>query len=141
MNRSTDMFLAQAAQTTNASGIQIGTRTVTLGSSGTSPLTDPNNVNLIDLANMAVAYALILAGFLAVVFILWGGISFILSGGKPEKVKSAVDTIRYAIVGLLIVIFSFTIVAVVGRIFGYDLIQYLRLDSILEIVNRVANRQ
>lgn len=117
--------------------VQVGTRKITING---SPLADPNSFSLVELANMAVAYALLLAGFLAVVFVLYGGISFILSGGKDEKVKTAVNTIRYAIIGLLIVIFSFTLVAVVGRVFGYDLISYIRLDSIVELVNRLAQR-
>lgn len=95
---------------------------------------------IFELANVAVAYALLIAGFLSVVFIFYGGISFILSGGKDEKVKSAVNTIRYAIIGLVVVIFSFTIVAIVGRFFGYDLISYISFARIVAIIERIAGR-
>ena len=99
-----------------------------------------NAQQLFELANVAVAYALLIAGFLSVVFIFYGGISFILSGGDSNKVKAAIDTIRYAIIGLVIVIFSFTIVAIVGRFFGYDLISYISFARIVEIIERIAGR-
>lgn len=94
-----------------------------------------NQYDFIQLVNIAVAYAIILAGVLSVIFIFWGGINFILSGGKEDKVKTAIHTIRYAIIGLVISILSFGVVAIVGRIFGYDLVNYISLDAILEIVN------
>lgn len=117
--------------------VQVGSRTFTV--TGIPPA-DGQSYSLVELANITVAYALLIAGFLAVVFIFYGGISFILSGGKEEKVKDAINTIRYAIIGLLIVIFSFTVVAIVGRIFGYDLISYIKVENIVNLVNSLANR-
>jgi len=91
--------------------------------------------DFVQLVNVTVAYAIILAGVLSVVFVFLGGIQFILSGGKEDKIKNAIHTIRYAIIGLIISILSFGLVAIVGRIFGYDLVSYISLDAILEIVN------
>jgi hypothetical protein len=51
--------------------------------------------------------------FLAIitlVVILWGGFQFLISGGNDEKVKRAGATIRNAIIGLIIIILSWTIV-------------------------------
>ena len=40
----------------------------------------------------------------AVVFIFWSGFLFISAGGNPEKLKTARDTLLWAIIGLTIVI-------------------------------------
>lgn len=129
-----DTAFAQALGT-----VPVGGRQIIVPTAGTQPV-NGSSYSLFELANIAVAYALVIAAFLAVIFIFWGGINFILSGGKDEKVKAAVNTIRYAIIGLLIVIFSFSIVAIIGRIFGYDLISYIRFDAIVALVNRIAGR-
>ena len=106
-----------------------------LGSPSNGNLRLTTQYDFVQLVNVAIAYALILAGVLSVIFVFMGGIHFILSGGKEDKIKSAVHTIRYAIIGLIVSILSFGLVAIVGRVFGYDLVSYISLDAILEIVN------
>jgi uncharacterized membrane protein len=105
--------------------------------SGISVL-DPNSptgYDFVDLANKFVAYAILIAGFLSVVFMFVGGISFILSGGKDEKVKQAIATIRYALIGLVVTIISITVINLVGMVFGFELINYLSFSYIIETVN------
>src|SRR5437764_1344570 len=45
-------------------------------------------------------------GIVAVVMIIVSGLRFITSGGNPERVKSAKNSITYAAIGLLIVAMS-----------------------------------
>jgi hypothetical protein len=52
----------------------------------------------------------LLAGLLAVVFIIVGGIKYTLSGGDSAGIKSAKETITYAVVGLVVVLLAFGIV-------------------------------
>jgi hypothetical protein len=54
--------------------------------------------------------AIKLAAYVAVGFILWGGIRFIKSQGNPGEITSARDTIRDAIIGLAICLSSVAIV-------------------------------
>jgi len=61
-----------------------------------------------------------LAGIVAVFFITTSGIKFITSGGDPGRVAEARRTLTFAVVGLLIVVLSFTILKVVGKITGTD---------------------
>jgi uncharacterized membrane protein len=88
-----------------------------------------------DLIRMGLAWALIIAGALSIVFIFVGGISFILSGGQEEKIKQAVSTIRYSIIGLVVTILAMTIVTIVGRIFN---IQFI-LISFTDVIETVQN--
>ena len=85
---------------------------------------------LSEIVTMFVVYAFIIAAALSAIYIFVGGMSFILSGGNEEKVKSAVNTIRYAIVGLIVTILSFFAVNVVGRMFGFNFLDYLSYGQI-----------
>ena len=96
--------------------------------------------DFVDLANKLLAYAIILAGLLSVIFMFIGGISFILSGGKEDKVKKAVHTIRYALLGLIVAILSVTVVTIVGRIFNLRLVEYLSFSSVIEIINNLFSK-
>lgn len=106
--------------------------------SKTSLLGDIEKVELIDIINKGIAYAIIIAGFLSVVFIFIGGISFILSGGQEEKIKNAVSTIRNAIIGLIITVLAVIIVNTVGRVVGLNVIEYLRFAEIVELMQQIA---
>lgn len=45
-----------------------------------------------------VAIVVLVAIICAVLFIVWGGVMLILSGGKDEKVKPAINSIRYSVI-------------------------------------------
>lgn len=61
---------------------------------------------------------LMLAGAVAVVFIVLGGIKYSISQGEPGDTKKAKETIIYALVGLVVVMLAFSIVNLfVTRVF------------------------
>jgi heme/copper-type cytochrome/quinol oxidase subunit 2 len=61
---------------------------------------------------------LAIAGIVAVIFVIVGGLRYALSQGNAGDLQKAKDIITYALVGLGIVIFGFTIVQfVTGRLF------------------------
>lgn len=96
--------------------------------------------DIVEIINKGLAYAIILAGLLSVIFIFIGGISFILSGGAEDKIKQAVSTIRYAIIGLIITILSVVIVGTVGRFLGLDIIKYINFSDIIKNVTSIGNQ-
>lgn len=51
-----------------------------------------------------------MAGLLSVVFIIVGGLKYTLSGGDSAGIKSAKETITYAIVGLIVTLLAFGVV-------------------------------
>lgn len=51
-----------------------------------------------------------MAGFVAVIFIVVGGVNYMTSAGDASKVKKAKDTILYAVIGLVICALAFAIV-------------------------------
>jgi uncharacterized membrane protein len=83
-------------------------------------LTNLQALNLTDIVYLFAALGILIAGGLSIVFIFFGGFSFILSGGDEGKVKEAIHTIRYAIIGLVIALLSIVIVPLVGKLFGLN---------------------
>lgn len=57
-------------------------------------------------------------GGVAVIMIVIGGIRYSLSSGDASKVKSAKDTILYAVIGLVVALLAGVIVALVNNFFG-----------------------
>lgn len=58
-----------------------------------------------------------LAGIVAVGFVIWGGIQYILARGEPNGVANGKKTLTHAIIGLIIAIASSAIVGFVsGRL-------------------------
>lgn len=48
----------------------------------------------------------VIAGIVAVIAIVIGGVRYTASGGDPSGVKAAKDTVLYAVVGLIVVIMA-----------------------------------
>ena len=65
---------------------------------------------LFGLAKPIINTLLVIAGIVAVIVIIAGGISYTVSAGDPAKVKKAKDTVLYAVIGLVVAILAFSIV-------------------------------
>ena len=64
----------------------------------------------------AVNTGLLLIGGLAVIFIVVGGLQYILASGNPARLKQARETILYAVVGVVIAGSAYGIIGfVTGR--------------------------
>ena len=113
----------------------MGVSDLGFGGSVVSTVDIISTFTVMDLVQLFVIYAFIVASALSALFIFVGVISFILSGGNDEKIKQAVNTIRYAIVGLIVTILSFTFVTIVGRIFGLNFLDYLSYGQIKSSIN------
>lgn len=76
----------------------------------------PDNVFLILLALLDAL--LVIAGIVAVAFIIYGSIRLITSQGEPEGVKGARNTITNAIIGLVIALSASVLVNFIGTSLG-----------------------
>src|SRR3989344_6158133 len=70
-----------------------------------------------------VNWALIFAGVAALFFVIYAGIKYVTSGGEEEKIKSARETLTYALIGLVIIILSFAIINIISAITGVTCIR------------------
>lgn len=75
------------------------------------------NINDVWLIGAAVLEILLrVAALMAVIFVLYAGISYITSQGEPEKVQNAKRTLLSAIIGLVIAIVATAVVSfIAGR--------------------------
>ena len=65
-------------------------------------------------------WAIIFAGIVAIIIIIYGGYKYINSGGDPKQADIARKTLIYAVFGLLFIFMSFFIVRAIGQISGLD---------------------
>lgn len=77
-----------------------GANNVQTGSSKTLPENIEQVTNLL----------LFLLGAVAVIMLVIGGFKFVTSNGSAEQVKSAKNTVMYAIVGLVVAIVAYAVV-------------------------------
>lgn len=54
--------------------------------------------------------ALGLVGTIALIYLIYGGVTYMTSGGNPDKVGQAKNTIFYAILGIVLTILSWSII-------------------------------
>lgn len=60
-------------------------------------------------------YVLGIAGLIAVVFLVIGGISYITAGGNEETTKKATRTLLNAVIGMVIIFASYAIVITIQK--------------------------
>lgn len=93
--------------------------------------------NILEIVATFVALALIVAAILCLAYIIVGGIAFILSAGNEEKIKKAVNTIRYAIIGLFVSFLAFFVVRFIASIL--DIPFELTFGTIVDLMSEIFN--
>ncbi|MDA0376077.1 MAG: hypothetical protein O3A80_02065, partial [bacterium] len=95
------------------------------------------NASILDIVATFVALGLIVASILCLAYIIIGGITFILSAGNEEKIKKAVHTIRFSIIGLFVSFLAFFVVAFLAKLLDipFDLDFSLIVDLMSEILS------
>ena len=78
----------------------------------------PNVTLTSDVLQTVVKNVFIGVGILSVIFLIIGGFRYTFSGGDPNNVKKAKETIIYAVIGLVISLLVFTLVAIASRVAG-----------------------
>lgn len=92
-----------------------------------------------DFILLAISLFVLAAGIFSIVFILWWGLLLILSGGKDDKIKPAINTIRYAIIWVVITVLSIFLFPILGRLLGLDVEKYAKPDRIFQKIEEIWN--
>jgi 4-amino-4-deoxy-L-arabinose transferase-like glycosyltransferase len=93
------------------------------------------NGSPLDIVATFIALALIAAMLLCLIFMIIGGITFILSAGNEEKIKKAMQTIRYSIIGLAVVFISFFAVAWISKLLAIPF--NLSFATIVDLMSQI----
>ncbi len=91
-----------------------------------------------DVMRIGIATVLALSVIVAVLFAIWGGFLMVISGGNEEKVKKAVNHIRYAALGILVLFLIIFMAPVLLRMLGLPYGDYFRPSVILSTVQEVG---
>ncbi len=66
--------------------------------------------NVFELIAALIQFGFSVAGIIAVAFVVYGGIMYILAAGQPDKTKSATQIITNAIIGMVIALAALAII-------------------------------
>lgn len=78
--------------------------------------------NIIEVIQAAIRFILLVAFVLAFIFLIIGGIRWIVAGGDEKGVAGARGMITAALIGLVIVLVSFALIRLVEEFFGVVII-------------------
>lgn len=88
---------------------------------------------------LAISLFVLAAGVLSILFILWGGLLLILSGGKDEKIKPAINTIRFAVIWVVVTVLTIFLFPILGRLLGLDVERYAKPQRIFEKIEEIGD--
>lgn len=70
------------------------------------------NKSLSTFANSLISQILIVAGILAVIYLIYSGILYITAAGNPDQAKKGQQGVVNAIIGIIIIVLAYVIVGV-----------------------------
>lgn len=71
------------------------------------------------LLNAVLSFVMVIAALLVFLYLIWGGIEWITSGGDKGKTEGARNKITAAVVGLIVLAASFAILQLMLRFLGF----------------------
>jgi len=83
-----------------------------------------NNIRPSGVISMIINILLGGAGVIAFIFLLWGGLQWILAGGDKEGTEKARKRITSALIGLAIVFSAYALLYILRALFNIDLIRF-----------------
>lgn len=94
-----------------AQDLQIDGKTIS------GPLPAGKFTNLASVVGNALQYIFPIAGILLLLYMVWGGFSYLTSMGDPKKAESARARITHAVIGFVIIFVAYWIVQILDYVF------------------------
>lgn len=111
-----------------------------LATSQNSVLAANTVYGLPEIIRVGVSLVVLVAWFLAAAFIVWGAVLMILSGGKEDKMKSAVNMIRYAVIGLFLIIVLLFVLPKAWDVLGFPISQYINPRMVFDTMQDISGK-
>jgi len=99
-----------------------------------------DNMEFWDFVLLAISMFVLSAWIFSILFILWGGLLLILSGGKDDKIKPAINTIRYAVIGIIVTVFTIFVFPILWRLLGLDVEKYAEPKKIFQKIEEIGTK-
>ena len=92
---------------------------VRIDQTSVNPIAKFNSIGSI--LNLLLPTIMIVASLVFLAILLYGAFSYVTSSGEQDKVQKARKTITYSLLGLVLILFSYLIVSLVGVVTGTGL--------------------
>lgn len=92
------------------------------------------------LIRYGIAVVVFFSVILALLYMVWWGFLIILSAGSEEKVKSAINHIRHAVLGIIILVLVLFIAPIITKLLWFAYGDYISPSKILETISEVSDR-
>lgn len=98
-----------------------------------------NNMEFWDFILLVISIFVLTAWILSILFVLYWWLLLILSWWKEDKIKPAINTIRYAVFWLIITVASIFLFPILGNLLWIDVETYAKPSRILEKIEQIWN--
>lgn len=99
-----------------------------------------DNLDFGDFILTVISVFVLASWILSILFILYWWLLLILSWWKEDKIKPAINTIRYSIVGLIITVLTIFLFPILGNLLWIDVEKYAKPSRILEKIESIWNK-
>jgi len=93
-----------------------------------------------DLVLLTISLFVLASWVFSIVFILWWGLLLILSWGKEDKIKPAINTIRFAVIGIVVTVLTIFVFPILGRLLWLDVQKYANPSAIFTKIESIWNK-
>jgi len=93
-----------------------------------------------DILRYGVALVIIIAWLIAVLYSVWGGLLLIMSWGKEEKVKPAINHIRHAIIWVIVLLVVLFVAPIFARILWFEYLDVIRPSNIFQTIRELSSQ-
>lgn len=73
-----------------------------------------------DIVSMAIPWIFTIAGMVLLVYLIFGGLSMMMSRGDPKQVEGAKSHITNALIGFIIIFIAYWVVQLFGLVLGLN---------------------
>lgn len=91
-----------------------------------------SRMDIWDFLLFTIAIIVLFAWIFSILYILWGWVLLILSWWKDDKIKPAINSIRYALIWLWVIVLSIFIFPKIAWLLGLDVSKYSSPDKIFK---------
>lgn len=99
-----------------------------------------NTLNLWEFLLLIISVFILFASIATVLFILRGWILVILSWGKDDKIKPAINTIRYAFFWLVVMVATIFLFPILWKILWIDVEKYAQPSAIFAEIESIGTK-
>lgn len=93
-----------------------------------------------DFITLVIAIFVLVAWIFSIIFALWGSLLLVLSWGKDDKIKPALNTIRYSIIWVAITVLVIFVFPILWWLLGLNVEQYAKPEVIFKKIEELWNK-